>query len=74
MNKGRDPGPAAVAAAAAAAASTRAGFLPGKKSERRGYMHQLFILSYPPLSTCSYILISGHMSQVFRVCVLVSGS
>ena len=41
----RDPGPAG----AGAAASTRVGFLPGKKAERRGYMHQVFILSCLPL-------------------------
>ena len=44
----RDPGPAA-AGAAVATASTRADFLTGKKDERRGYMHQVFILSYPRL-------------------------
>ena len=53
----------------------RAGFLPGKKAERRGYMHQLFILSYPSLVFLLFLalLLSGHMSQVFRVYVLVHG-
>ena len=36
-------------AAAAVAASTRAGFVPGKKAERRDYMHQVFISSYLPV-------------------------
>ena len=59
----------------AAAASTRAGSLPGKKTERRGYMHQLFILlSYPPFSLLALaFLLSGQVSQVIRVYVLVHG-
>ena len=67
VSRGRDPGPAA---AAAAAASRRAGFLPpDKKAERRGYMHQLFIVSNLPFALA--FLLSGHMPQVFRVYVLV---
>ena len=41
MSGGRDPGPGG--GGAAAAASTRAGFVTGKKAERRDYMHQVFI-------------------------------
>ena len=36
-------------AAAAVAASTRAGFVPGKKTERRDYIHQVSISSYLPI-------------------------
>ena len=76
VSRGRNPGPAAAAAAAAAAASTRAGFVPDKKAERRDYMHQVFISSYVLIRSSLLalaLLLSVIMSQVFRVYVLVHG-